>query len=60
MEFVETNWLMILIVAVLAIAIAWYIFHAARRTRVTGDRRDVLDETGSTARIERAMADLWG
>jgi magnesium chelatase subunit I len=23
-------------------------------------RRNVLDETGSTVRIERAMADLWG
>jgi len=23
-------------------------------------RRGVLDETGSTARIERAMAELWG
>ena len=57
MEFIEANWLLILLVAVAAIAILWYIFHAARRTRVTGDRRDVLDEGASPAARNQALID---
>ncbi len=57
MQFIETNWLLVLIVAALAIAIAWYIFHAARRTRVTGERRDVLDEGAAPAARNQALID---
>jgi predicted flap endonuclease-1-like 5' DNA nuclease len=57
MQFVETNWLLILIVAALAIAIAWYVLHAARRTRVTGQRRDVLDEGAAPAARNQALID---
>ena len=57
MEFVETNWLLILIVAALAVLIGWYIFHAARRTRVTGERRDVLDEGAAPAARNQALID---
>lgn len=57
MEFIETNWLLILLVAVAAIVIAWYIFHAARRTRVTGETRDVLDEGATPAARNQALID---
>lgn len=57
MEFVESYWLLILIVAVLSAVVAWYIFHAARRTRVTGDRRDVLDEGVAPAPRNQALID---
>jgi len=57
MDFVETNWLLILIVLALAILIAWYIFHAARRTRVTGQTRDVLDEGAARAARNQALID---
>lgn len=57
MEFVETNWLLILIVLALALAVAWYIFHAARRTRVTGETRDVLDEGAAPAARNQALID---
>ena len=57
MDFIETNWLPILIVAALAVAIAWYIFHAARRTRVTGETRDVLDEGAAPAARNQALID---
>jgi predicted flap endonuclease-1-like 5' DNA nuclease len=57
MDFIETNWLLILIVAALAILIAWYIFHAARRTRVTGATRDVLDEGAAPAARNQALID---
>lgn len=57
MEFIETNWLLILIVLALAIVIAWYIFHAARRTRVTAETRDVLDEGAAPAARNQALID---
>ena len=57
MEMIENNWLLILIVVILAALISWYIFHAARRTRVTGDRRDVLDEGAAPAARNQALID---
>jgi len=57
MDFIETNWLLILIVLALAVAIAWYVFHAARRTRVTGETRDVLDEGATPAARNQALID---
>lgn len=57
MDFVQTNWLLLLIVMAAAIAIGWYIFHAARRTRVTGETRDVLDEGAPPAARNQALID---
>lgn len=57
MEFIEANWLLILLVLVVVALIAWYIFHAARRTRVTGERRDVLDEGAAPAARNQALID---
>lgn len=57
MTFIQTNWLLILIALVAAVVIAWYIFHAARRTRVTGERRDVLDEGAAPAARNQALID---
>lgn len=57
MEMIENNWLLILLVVVIAALIGWYIFHAARRTRVTGDRRDVLDEGAAPAARNQALID---
>lgn len=57
MEMIESNWLLILLVVLVAALIGWYIFHAARRTRVTGDRRDVLDEGASPAPRNQALID---
>ena len=57
MEFIEANWLLIGLVLAVAVAIAWYIFHAARRTRVTGERRDVLDEGAAPAVRNQTLID---
>ena len=57
MDFIEANWLLILLVLAVAALIAWYIFHAARRTRVTGDRRDVLDDGAKRAARNQALID---
>ncbi len=57
MEFIEANWLLILLVLAVAALIGWYIFHAARRTRVTTDRRDVLDKGAARAARNQALID---
>lgn len=57
MQFIEANWLLILLAMVVAALIAWYVFHAARRTRVTGERRDVLDEGAAPAARNQALID---
>ena len=57
MELLETYWLLILLVLAVAIVIAWYIFHAARRTRITGESRDVLDEGAAPAARNQALID---
>lgn len=56
-ELVEANWLLILIAFLIGLAIAWYVFNVRRRTRVTADRRDVLDEGASPARRNQAFLD---
>lgn len=57
MEMIEANWLLILLALVIGIAVAWYVFHASRKTRVTGDRRDVLDEGAAPAARNQALID---
>ncbi|GMM92737.1 helix-hairpin-helix domain-containing protein [Qipengyuania sp. MTN3-11] len=57
MEMIEANWLLILLALVIGIAVAWYVFHAARKTKVTGDRRDVLDEGAAPAARNQALID---
>ncbi len=56
-ELLETYWPLIVGALVLGLAIAWYILRASRRTRVTGDRRDVLDEGMAPAERNRALID---
>lgn len=58
MEFVEANWLLILIALIVAITIAWFVFHSARRTRVLGEEpRDVLDDGAAPAARNQALID---
>ncbi len=57
MEMVEANWLLLLIAFLIGLAIAWYVFHAKRTTRVTRDRRDVLDEGAERAGRNQALID---
>ena len=57
MEFIQANWLLVLIALIVAVAIAWYVFHASRRTRITSERRDVLDEGAAPAARNQALID---
>ncbi len=56
-ELLESNWLLAVIALLIGLAVAWYVFHASRRTRVTGASRDVLDEGTAPATRNSALID---
>lgn len=56
-ETLQTYWPAIVAALVLGLLIAWYVFHAGRKTRVTGDNRDVLDEGADRAARNEALID---
>lgn|SRR5690606_38641617 len=53
-ELVQQNWVLLLVALLIGLAVAWWIFVAARRTRVEVERRE--DETGP-ARRNQALID---
>ena len=57
MELVEANWAVLLAALLLGLAVAWWIYFGRRRTRVTGERRDVLDEGANPAARNQALID---
>ncbi|MGN3975503.1 hypothetical protein [Tsuneonella sp. SYSU-LHT278] len=56
-EFVSANWPLIVIGAVIALAVLWWVLMATRRTRVAVDRRDTLDEGAARAARNEALID---
>lgn len=56
-ELVQANWPLFVIALLIGIAVAWYIFVAARRTRVETDKRDVMDEDAAPASRNQALID---
>ncbi len=48
-ELLQTYWPLIVAALLVGLVIAWYVFGASRRTRVTGASRDVLDEGAAPA-----------
>lgn len=56
-EFVSANLPLIIIGALLLLAVLWWIAVATRRTRVSVDRRDTLDEGAAPAARNQALID---
>lgn len=56
-ELLQTYWPAVVIALVLGLVIAWYVFNASRRTRVTGTVKDVLDEGAAPAERNKALID---
>ena len=54
-ELIETYWPYILLAVVIGFAVGWYVFVANRKTSVTSERRDVLDEGAVRARRNEAL-----
>lgn len=56
-ELLQTYWPAIVLALVVGLVIAWYVFRANRKTRVTGTLHDVLDEGAAPAERNRALID---
>ena len=50
-------WIWLVVALILGLIVAWYVFHASRRTKVTGTSNDVLDEGAQRAERNRALID---
>ena len=57
MEMIEANWPLLLVAFLIGLAIAWFLFNASRRTKVKGERQDVLDEGAAPAARNQALID---
>ncbi len=56
-ELLQTYWPLIVAALVFGLAIAWYVFHSSRKTRVSGTSRDVLDDGAAPAERNKALID---
>ncbi len=56
-DFLAANWPWLVVVVVLALLAAWWVLSATRRTRVSVDRRDTLDEGAAPAARNQALID---
>lgn len=57
MELVQANWLLFVIALLIGIAVAYWIFVITRRTSVTTDKTDALDEGAAPAARNQALID---
>ncbi|MXO74273.1 hypothetical protein GRI40_03425 [Altererythrobacter aerius] len=55
--FAAENWLLLAIAGAVLLILLWWIIAASRRTRVTIDRRDTLDEGAAPAARNQALID---
>lgn len=56
-EFLSANLPLVIFGALLALAVLWWVIMATRRTRVSLDRRDMLDEGAARAARNQALID---
>lgn len=56
-QLLAENWILLALALVIGLVIAWYLFRANRRTRVTGASRDVLDDGADRAERNKALID---
>ena len=59
-SLIEAYWPMLLAALLIGLAVAWFVLRANRKTRVTVDRRDVLDEGAAPAARNQALIDAAG
>ena len=57
MEFIEANWPLVAMLILLVLLVGWYLFHASRKTTVSSDKSDVLDEGAAPAARNQALID---
>ena len=57
-ELLQTYWPAIVAALVFGVVLAWYLFHASRKTNVTGTSRDVLNDGAERAGRNEALIAL--
>jgi predicted flap endonuclease-1-like 5' DNA nuclease len=57
MNELVANWPLLVIAAAIALVLLWWLIAASRKTRVTIDRRDTLDEGAAPAARNQALID---
>lgn len=56
-ELLAENWILLVFALVIGLLVAWFLFRTSRKTRVTGTRKDVLDEGAERAQRNNALVD---
>jgi predicted flap endonuclease-1-like 5' DNA nuclease len=56
-QFVSANWPWLLLAVVIALVLLWWVLAATRRTKVSVDRRDTLDDGAAPAARNQALID---
>ena len=56
-QLLAENWILLAIALVVGLVVAWFLFRTNRRTRVTGTKKDVLDEGAERAQRNSALLD---
>ena len=56
-QLLAENWILLAIALVVGMIVAWFLFRTTRRTRVSGTRKDVLDEGAERAQRNSALVD---
>lgn len=56
-QILAEYWILLVIALIVGLIVAWYLFHASRKTRVTGSGGDVLDEGANRAERNNALID---
>ena len=54
-ELLQTYWPLIVAALLLGLVIAWYLFSASRKTRVSGTSGDVLDEGAACLHVRMVL-----
>jgi len=57
LELIEANWPLVVVAVLAVLLLAWYLFHASRKTSVSRDTSDVLDEGAAPAARNQALID---
>ena len=56
-QLLAENWMLLLFALVIGLLVAWFLFRTTRKTRVTGTKKDVLDEGAERAQRNKALLD---
>ena len=57
---VAEYWIWLVVALIIGLIVAWYVFHASRKTNVTGTSRDVLDDGADHGELDTSIGRIGG